>query len=700
MAMKFKTSEKIRNKKKLLYYIGAAFFLALWIGGLLAQMGGSVGNMFTDEKVQVRFNPISCILANFTIGPHGLFFVLVGYCVIGFYLYRRYKDKHRVKTEDDERGFQIEGSGVYGTSRLLKPEEVKERFAEVEPLERTSGTILGKFITEDDPTGKNHIVSIPPDGKRYKYDSLGRIATIRDPQTGERSPQRIKLGLSNGNNHVMVTGTSGCGKSHCYARPKIFQCIRFKRSYIVTDPKGELYADTSKYAEKNGYIVKILNLTYLTGSDSWDALAEVKGGDLQREAQTLCDTIINNTSNPNAKAGDEVYSNGEQNLLKALVLYVLTSPQYGASGGKKTLGGVYELLCKTEEDLDACFNTLPEGNPALAPWNIYRTASNNLRGNLKLGLGVRLQTLQDEVVKMVTGTPDIDLTQPGKTQCAYYIIMSDMHSAYRFISSLFFSLLFDKLVEYSRTLPSQKLPVPVDVIMDEFIAIGQIPSFADKLATVRSAGIGISIIFQTLSQLQNSYPDGVWESLIANCYTFMCLSCNDMTTAKYLSERSGTATVALENMKVDRPAVSLGNAPSTVSHTYSVGQRAVLQPAEIISLSSEGKALVSIAGADLFAIDKFPYTDMIDPASLEVVNMYDHIPSWVLQRQSSTLPHQPVQPIEPYTPRKSTQRKGRQDDNEFEDEDVTHITENNTHSQPRGTRISHTDEGSFNAADF
>lgn len=48
---------------------------------------------------------------------------------------------------------------------------------------------------------------------------------------------------------------------------------------------------------------------------------------------------------------------------------------------------------------------------------------------------------------------------------------------------------------------SQSLDVPVNVIMDEFIAIGKIPDFEQKLATVRSAGISISMIFQQLASV-------------------------------------------------------------------------------------------------------------------------------------------------------------------------------------------------------
>lgn len=614
----------MKNKRLWPLVGGTAVILIFWVGGIIAQ---ATSGAFLLGEQKIKIDPFSCIAANFTKGIHGVIFVCMAIACLLAFMYIRYKDKHRLNTEDDERGFQREKSGVYGTASLLKEDDIKD-FCEVEPLERTMGMIIGKCTDKDDSNSTDKVISIPPDGKRFKYDSLGRLAIHIDKDTGIRSPMRVKL-KTNGNRHMMVLGASGSGKSYCFARPAIFQSIRRGESIIVTDPKGELFSDTSKYAEAHGYTVKILNLAYPQGSDSWDCLAEVRGGQIGIEAQNFCNIIISNTSNPNASA-DEVYANGEKNLLTALVLYVLTSPHYT---GPKTLGGVYDVLCKSEEDLEAAFSMLPENNIALGPWSIFKTASSALRGNLKLGLGVRLQVLQDEIIKCVIGTPDIDLTLPGKSKCAYYIIMSDMNSTFQFISSLFFTCLFNRLVEYSRMQPDQVLPVSVNVIMDEFIAIGKLPDFDKKLATVRSAHINIAMIFQNLPQLQEAYPDGLWETLIGNCYTLLCLGCNDLTTATYLSDRSGIATVALENLRVDRPTIQIANVPSQVSHTYSVGQRAVMQPAEVMTLSKENKVLVTLAGADLFVADKFPYTDMVDPRILEKVNMYEHSPSWVLQAQ-------------------------------------------------------------------
>ena len=41
---------------------------------------------------------------------------------------------------------------------------------------------------------------------------------------------------------------------------------------IFTDPKGEIYRETSKFLKDNGYIIKVFNLKDLEHSDRWNPL--------------------------------------------------------------------------------------------------------------------------------------------------------------------------------------------------------------------------------------------------------------------------------------------------------------------------------------------------------------------------------------------------------------------------------------------
>ena len=59
------------------------------------------------------------------------------------------------------------------------------------------------------------------------------------------------------NNNILVIGGSGSGKTYRFVKPQLMQ---MSSSFIITDPKGELYRDTSGFLKRNGYDVKVLNL--------------------------------------------------------------------------------------------------------------------------------------------------------------------------------------------------------------------------------------------------------------------------------------------------------------------------------------------------------------------------------------------------------------------------------------------------------
>ncbi len=59
------------------------------------------------------------------------------------------------------------------------------------------------------------------------------------------------------NNNVVIVGTSGSGKTRSIIIPNILQAVG---SYVISDPKGNLYGKYADYLRKKGYRVQKLNL--------------------------------------------------------------------------------------------------------------------------------------------------------------------------------------------------------------------------------------------------------------------------------------------------------------------------------------------------------------------------------------------------------------------------------------------------------
>ena len=88
----------------------------------------------------------------------------------------------------------------------------------------------------------------------------------------------------------------------------------------------------------------------------------------------------------------------------------------------------------------------------------------------------------------------------------------------------------------------QRLPVHTRLILDEFANIGKIPEFDQKVATIRKYELSVSIILQSLAQMQKLYKDD-WSDIAGNCDTTLYLGGGaDTVTAEWISKLLGKET--------------------------------------------------------------------------------------------------------------------------------------------------------------
>lgn len=554
----------------------------LYLGGLFGQMitnynrwmdsGGALGQTLIQWP---SMNPFTCVAHAFSLnGFKAILIILVA--IAALILYLKLHDKFS-GTEYDPRGFTKNKTGIYGTADWMTDKELKS-VLELSTPEKATGMILGEQ--------KGQLVCLPEDTRL--------------------------------NRHCAVFGASGTMKSRAVVRNALFSAIRRGESVLISDPKSEMYNDTAELFRRNGYEVKVLNLVDPRHGDSWNCMSDLNGDTMM--AQVLTNVIIGNTS---SGKGDHFWDNGESNLLKALVLY--TDLDKSLTPERKNLAYVYQLLTRnSEKTLTAMFEKLPLDHPARAPFNLFSQASDTVKSGIILGLGTRLQVLQNDAVKQLVSFSDIDLTAPGKHKCAYYIILSDQETSMAFLSSLFFSFLFIKLTRFADNSPEGRCPIPVNLILDEFNNIGRIggapdgSDFCRSLSVIRSRDIRVMIAVQSLGQLQNRYPNNLWAEIIGNCDIQLMLGCTDDVTADYISDRSGDMSIQVDSTMTVKKTVAVAQVIPQYRETQGHGKRKLLTPDEVLRLPRD-EMLVIIRGQNILKLNKFDYTR--HPMSREMVRV-------------------------------------------------------------------------------
>ena len=545
---------------------------------------------------------------------------------------------------DNERNFVYSDKGTYGTAGWMTDDELRNELEVTNDLKRVRGTILGEL-----DSGKTKSIG------KTTNKSKGIIKGFTNNLTSSIGikgsgvvcvPEDTMM-----NRNVAVYGAAGSMKSRAYVRNMVFQSVRRGDSLIVTDPKSELYASTAEYLRNNGYIVRVFNLISPENSDSWNCLREIEGDNQELMAQIFCDVVIRNTL-LNGKM-DPFWDTGAIALLKALCLYVvqvypeenrnigevykmlanIASSGGGSGSGSNSIGGVGSgsgsgLSGSGGTTLRAAFSALPFGHSAKAPFEIFQQASDSVQSGIIIGLANRIQVFQIEALRMITSHSNgIDLTLPGKQKCAYFCITSDQDSTFDFLSSLFLSFMFIKLVRFADSQPNQCLPLPVHLLADELANIGVIPDLTKKISTVRSRKISMSVIFQNIAQMQNRYPDNQWLEIIGNCDTQLFLGCTDELTAKFISDRTGEVTIGVESTAKEMRSLRFSNYVPSQRETSSIGKRKLLTPDEVLRLPRDD-ALVIFRGQKVLKVKKFDYTKHPEAKKLRDCNARDYVPNW------------------------------------------------------------------------
>ncbi len=396
------------------------------------------------------------------------------------------------------------------------------------------------------------------------------------------------------NKNIAVIGSSGAGKSRGFIKPNVLQ---MNGSYVITDPKGEIFDDTSEYLKSNGYSIKVLNLVNPNASDLYNPLAYIKE---DRDIQILSKTIIDNTSSGSTILGEDgFWANSEIALLTALINYVISErPEK-----QRNLSSVLQLLLAAAkgDKLDELFLRLSDNHKALTSYKIFCLSGEpKTRGNIMIGLGVRLQTLQNETISRLTSGDTLELCSIGERKTAVYVITSDSHRTYDFIASMFFSQLFQTLY-YQADLTGGGLTVPVVCLLDEFSNIGKIPDFSSKVASMRSRGISVSLVLQSLGQLKAKY-EKEWSNILGNCDTLLFLGTQDIETARFISERMGKATVMNKTRSYSIP---LGNsARGSKGENEGKAGRPLLTPDEVTRLRP-AKSIIFVQGLYPILTEKY-----------------------------------------------------------------------------------------------
>ena len=384
----------------------------------------------------------------------------------------------------------------------------------------------------------------------------------------ECSLHRDRIFLGNGayfetgepfvNDNIIAVGSTGSGKTTGVVVPRL-ETTTYS-SLVVPVCKAGLYEKYAPLLKERGY--RVLHLNLKNPGLSTCGYNPLAGKTKDYELLSLAKAVVGEKSRSILGDIDSYWSDSATNVIAAMLTVCDNFSEF-TTMGKKLRASLDDGRFRT--NYDAFFEGT--GGEALRLWeplvkNAPKTAS-CIYSMVKNSL-VHL----DAVSEIFGKTPVLDIKTLGKEKTALFVSTSAGNPASKKIADVFYYDLFKTLMTEAEKEESGKLPVPVQVVADDFACGSIVPEFDSYISLFRQAGISATLVLQSFSQLESTYGRASAQTICDNCDTVLYFGSSDLETCRKIALYLDCPVSDVLRMPVSNMAViRRGREPMVIKRT-------------------------------------------------------------------------------------------------------------------------------------
>lgn len=395
-------------------------------------------------------------------------------------------------------------------------------------------------------------------------------------------------------NEIIVGGT-GCGKSFSNAYSRLLHT--HESSVVVPIAKRAIMGMFKGMFEERGYEVLVLDFAHPGKSDAgYDPLRYIKNNqDALRLARSL---IYATPAIGRVREEDPYWNNSATSVIAAeiiLVRLIDEEPQFVdvIQNGMKLLPRIFlgkhptfadvlhlhrSMEVKPDKNgqfssnLDELFDTAEEffpGNQATQLWKTVKGLSMKTASCiLSIANNALDKIFTEGVLNMVKNKRNVGFRELGRKKTALFVLNSPMNKSLLSLTNMMYSDLFKELFEEAEEKPEGRLDVPVHIVCDDFACAGRIDGFEDYISIFRAAGISVTLLLQSESQLTSMYGDGAAATIVNNCDTYVYLGGMDIYTCENIARRMNKPLDKVLSLPLETAVVFRRGMPHAVARRY------------------------------------------------------------------------------------------------------------------------------------
>lgn len=229
---------------------------------------------------------------------------------------------------------------------------------------------------------------------------------------------------------------------------------------------------------------------------------------------------------------------------------------------------------------------------ALGNYKAFKTAAGKTLKSIIISCNVRLKPLAIQELRDLLKEDEMELDTLGDidNKSVIFAVMSDTDNTFAFLFAIMMWQAINVLCNKALIDYGGRLPRPVHFICDEFAQLF-IPDIQQTIAVTRSRNIFMSLIVQSIAQLEAKYEKHA-QTIVDCCDTTLFLGGKSNSTNEEITKMIGKQTI----MQISTGQSHQTNGGSS-NQNYQVQGRDLIDSAEIGKFD-RSKAIVLIAGAN------------------------------------------------------------------------------------------------------
>ena len=369
-------------------------------------------------------------------------------------------------------------------------------------------------------------------GSAKLMGSLKRARLLSASNDGLLLENRKRISEEKSFKNLLLVAGTGWGKSIRYVLPNLLCPHSSQPSFVVTDPSGELWERSAGYLHSIGYILKRLNFSDPSQTLGYNPLATMTH---HREVEHIADVLVR--SSYQDRGGETFWNDKAREVLAVFMKCLLHS---SIDSKYRNLGNVRYLLNAFGSDGKPLHTFFAQTSDAFLfneikgfiaqDEKVRQGAISTAKGALKLFSNMEVCT--------ITATNSINFKEVRDKPVVLYVSIPEQEEElFQPLLNLFYTELFYFLMELPK--PDQKA---VYVLLDEGGNL-TIPGFPKLISVLRKRKVSISLILQSLSQLEAKYGRNGAITILDNLNNQIYAPGMNLQTAQMLETLIGKTTV-------------------------------------------------------------------------------------------------------------------------------------------------------------